>query len=126
MERGDEADCNKHRYGLVTEQKKGAYKYFVDLGDRMEVAQSKTAYVDEVGLSSPACCQRMFRLLVRHGKPRSTAIICFSEWNSVRPPPLLRVTARRHQTMERRAPFGVVIVFVLISFPRKHEPDENK
>ncbi|KDQ58968.1 hypothetical protein JAAARDRAFT_33696 [Jaapia argillacea MUCL 33604] len=34
-------------YGLVTEQKKGAYKYFVDLGDRMEVAESKAAYVDE-------------------------------------------------------------------------------
>ncbi|KAG1735345.1 SPOC like C-terminal domain-containing protein [Suillus paluster] len=34
-------------YGLVTEQKKGAYKYFVDLGDRMEVANSRTVYVDE-------------------------------------------------------------------------------
>ncbi|KAG6820162.1 hypothetical protein H0H93_004599 [Arthromyces matolae] len=34
-------------YGLVTEQKKGAYKYFVDLGDRMEVATSRTVYVDE-------------------------------------------------------------------------------
>ncbi|KXN91753.1 ATP-dependent DNA helicase II subunit 1 [Leucoagaricus sp. SymC.cos] len=34
-------------YGLVTEQKKGSYKYFVDLGDRMEVATSRTAYVDE-------------------------------------------------------------------------------
>ncbi|KAF9012092.1 ku70-like protein [Hymenopellis radicata] len=33
-------------YGLVTEQKKGAYKYFTDLGDRMEVADSKTLYVD--------------------------------------------------------------------------------
>jgi len=36
------------RYGLVTEQKKGAYKYFVDLGDRMEVATVRTVYVDEV------------------------------------------------------------------------------
>ncbi len=36
------------RYGLVTEQRKGAYKYFVDLGDRMEVAGSRTIYVDEV------------------------------------------------------------------------------
>lgn len=36
------------RYGLVTEQKKGAYKYFVDLGDRMEVATVRTSYVDEV------------------------------------------------------------------------------
>jgi len=35
-------------YGLVTEQKKGAYKYFVDLGDRMEVVVSRTAYIDEV------------------------------------------------------------------------------
>ncbi|KAG6865389.1 hypothetical protein C0991_002970 [Blastosporella zonata] len=34
-------------YGLVTEQKKGAYKYFVDLGDRMEVATARTVYVDE-------------------------------------------------------------------------------
>jgi len=37
-----------NRYGLVTEQKKGAYKYFVDLGDRMEVATVRTVYVDEV------------------------------------------------------------------------------
>lgn len=36
------------RYGLVTEQKKGAYKYFVDLGDRMEVATVRTTYIDEV------------------------------------------------------------------------------
>ncbi|KAJ7637214.1 SPOC like C-terminal domain-containing protein [Mycena rosella] len=35
-------------YGLVTEQKKGAYKYFVDLGERMEVATVRTTYVDEV------------------------------------------------------------------------------
>ncbi|EGN99327.1 hypothetical protein SERLA73DRAFT_168812 [Serpula lacrymans var. lacrymans S7.3] len=34
-------------YGLVTEQKKGAYRYFVDLGDRMEVACSRTVYLDE-------------------------------------------------------------------------------
>lgn len=34
-------------YGLVTEQKRGAYKYFVDLGDRMEVVESRTSYVDE-------------------------------------------------------------------------------
>jgi len=39
---------NLYRYGLVTEQKKGAYKYFVDLGDRMEVATARTTYVDEV------------------------------------------------------------------------------
>jgi ATP-dependent DNA helicase 2 subunit 1 len=35
-------------YNLVTEQKKGSYKYFVDLGDKMEVAESRTTYVDEV------------------------------------------------------------------------------
>ncbi|KAF9818760.1 hypothetical protein IEO21_02540 [Rhodonia placenta] len=34
-------------YGLVTEQKKGSYKYFVDFGDRMEVAVTRTTYVDE-------------------------------------------------------------------------------
>ncbi|KIJ62975.1 hypothetical protein HYDPIDRAFT_114120 [Hydnomerulius pinastri MD-312] len=34
-------------YGLITEQKKGSYKYFVDLGDRMEVADSRTVYLDE-------------------------------------------------------------------------------
>ncbi|KAG7444641.1 Ku DNA-binding complex, Ku70 subunit [Guyanagaster necrorhizus] len=34
-------------YGLVTEQKKGAYKYFADLGDRMEVANVRTSYIDE-------------------------------------------------------------------------------
>lgn len=39
-------------YGLVTEQKKGAYKYFVDLGDRMEVAGVRTVYLDEVRFSS--------------------------------------------------------------------------
>jgi ATP-dependent DNA helicase 2 subunit 1 len=35
-------------YGLITEQKKGAYKYFADLGDKMEVVESHTTYVDEV------------------------------------------------------------------------------
>ncbi|KAF7294246.1 SAP domain-containing protein [Mycena chlorophos] len=34
-------------YGLVTEQKKGQYKYFADLGDRMEVVTVKTAYADD-------------------------------------------------------------------------------
>lgn len=34
-------------YGLVTEQRKGSYLYFLDLGDKMEVASSRTAYVDE-------------------------------------------------------------------------------
>ncbi|KAI5122729.1 hypothetical protein M0805_009814 [Coniferiporia weirii] len=34
-------------YGLVTEQKKGNYKYFMDTGDRLEVVEPKTSYVDE-------------------------------------------------------------------------------
>ncbi|EPS94519.1 Ku DNA-binding complex Ku70 subunit [Fomitopsis schrenkii] len=34
-------------YGLITEQKKGSYKYFIDLGDRMEAVESRTVYVDE-------------------------------------------------------------------------------
>ncbi|THU98368.1 Ku DNA-binding complex Ku70 subunit [Dendrothele bispora CBS 962.96] len=34
-------------FGLVTQHNKGAYKYFHDLGDRMEVANAKTVYVDE-------------------------------------------------------------------------------
>lgn len=40
------------RYGLVTEQKKGAYAYFVDTGERMEAVKSRTVYVDEVHFSS--------------------------------------------------------------------------
>ena len=35
-------------YALVSEQKKGLYKYFMDLGDRLEVVEPKTLYVDEV------------------------------------------------------------------------------
>src|SRR6187551_2205639 len=38
------------RYGLVTQQTKGTYKYFADLGDRMEVAVVNTKHVDEVYL----------------------------------------------------------------------------
>lgn len=34
-------------YGLISEQKKGSYKYFIDLGDRMEVAVSRTVYIDQ-------------------------------------------------------------------------------
>ncbi|KAE9390609.1 Ku DNA-binding complex, Ku70 subunit [Gymnopus androsaceus JB14] len=34
-------------YGLVTEQKKGEYKYFFDLGHRLEVATVKTSNIDE-------------------------------------------------------------------------------
>jgi ATP-dependent DNA helicase 2 subunit 1 len=37
-----------YRYGLVTEQKRGAYRYFVDLGEGMEVVGLRTAYMDEV------------------------------------------------------------------------------
>jgi ATP-dependent DNA helicase 2 subunit 1 len=40
-------------YNLVTEQKKGAYKYFVDLGHKMEVVESRTTHVDEV-------CERLY------------------------------------------------------------------
>lgn len=36
-------------YGLVSEQKKGSYRYFVDLGDRLEAVEPKTVYVDDVG-----------------------------------------------------------------------------
>lgn len=38
-----------YRYGLVTEQKKGSYKYFMDMGDRLEAVEPKTVYIDEVG-----------------------------------------------------------------------------
>ncbi|KAF8468534.1 SPOC like C-terminal domain-containing protein [Russula ochroleuca] len=34
-------------YNLITEQKKGSYRYFVDLGDKMEVVESRTTHVDE-------------------------------------------------------------------------------
>ena len=66
------------RYGLVTEQKKGAYKYFVDLGDRMEVAGVRTVYLDEVRLTfPPQHSSRPLRILRSHilkhrtNKPRS-------------------------------------------------------
>lgn len=48
-------------YGLVTEQRKGAYRYFVDLGDRMEVVEPKTLYVDNVSFAPP----RILRSIVR-------------------------------------------------------------
>ena len=48
------------RYGLVTEQKKGTYKYFIDLGDRMEVAIVKTSYVDEVRSKLPLILQHLY------------------------------------------------------------------
>ncbi|KAI0636286.1 ku70-like protein [Trametes polyzona] len=34
-------------YGLITEQKKQPYKYFADLGHKMEPVNSRTAYVDQ-------------------------------------------------------------------------------
>lgn len=40
-------------YGLVTVQKKGAYKYFVDLGDRMELAESRTVWLQQNGKEVP-------------------------------------------------------------------------
>ncbi|KAG6372151.1 SPOC like C-terminal domain-containing protein [Boletus reticuloceps] len=47
FELGKEFVIGVKGYGLITEQKKGSYKYFVDLGDRMEVANSRTVYLDE-------------------------------------------------------------------------------
>lgn len=41
---------NGDRYGLITEQKKGVYRYFADMGDRMEVVASQTSYIDEACL----------------------------------------------------------------------------
>ena len=38
-------------YGLVTEQKKGTYRYFVDRADRMELVDTHTTYVDSVSFS---------------------------------------------------------------------------
>ena len=38
----------RFRYGLVTEQKKGSYRYFVDLGDRMAPVVSRTTWQDPV------------------------------------------------------------------------------
>jgi hypothetical protein len=52
----------------VTEQKKGMYKYFVDLGDRMEVATARTVYIDEV--CSQASDLHISNCLNRHGKRR--------------------------------------------------------
>ncbi|KAJ7598810.1 SPOC like C-terminal domain-containing protein [Mycena floridula] len=47
-------------YGLVTEQKKGAYKYFVDLGDRLALAEPKTSYMDEEEETEVSKTQLMF------------------------------------------------------------------
>ncbi|EKM57865.1 uncharacterized protein PHACADRAFT_116276 [Phanerochaete carnosa HHB-10118-sp] len=40
-------------YGLVTAQKKGSYRYFVDLGDRMELAESRTVWLQKGGKEVP-------------------------------------------------------------------------
>ncbi|EJD06786.1 ku70-like protein [Fomitiporia mediterranea MF3/22] len=47
FELGDGFVIGVKGYGLVTEQKKGHYKYFMDMGDRLEVVEPKTLYVDE-------------------------------------------------------------------------------
>ena len=40
-------------YGLIIQSKRaGSYKYFAELGDRLEAVESKTAYVDKVSLPS--------------------------------------------------------------------------
>ena len=51
-----------HRYGLVTEQKKGSYKYFMDTGDRLNVVEPKTLYVDEVSFLDPVYVLSHIRL----------------------------------------------------------------
>ena len=57
-------------YGLVTEQRKGTYKYFVDLGDRMEEARVRTVYVDEVGVSCHTAADVLLKFRVTTG-PRN-------------------------------------------------------
>lgn len=37
-----------HRYGLITEQKKGTYKYMSAAGETTEEAISRTVYYDRV------------------------------------------------------------------------------
>jgi hypothetical protein len=56
-------------YNLVTEQKKGSYKYFVDLGDKMEAVESRTTHVDEVcrRLYVPWLLSQLFRKGARGG-----------------------------------------------------------
>ena len=57
-------------YGLVTEQKRGAYKYFVDLGDKMEVVESRTSYVDEVPTHSLPRCVFLTPIMSHRSKKR--------------------------------------------------------
>lgn len=44
---GEDFTIGVKGYGLVTEQKKGTYQYFADLGSGLEPAKSKTVYVDQ-------------------------------------------------------------------------------
>ena len=46
------------RYGLITEQKKGAYRYFAETDAGMEVVESRTSYVDEVRVRTRCSAKR--------------------------------------------------------------------
>lgn len=48
------------RYGLVTEQRKGAYRYFIDEEDGMKVVNVKTDWIDNVRSTQP-CFHTFFR-----------------------------------------------------------------
>ncbi|KAF8599114.1 Ku DNA-binding complex, Ku70 subunit [Ceratobasidium sp. AG-I] len=47
MQFGDGFSIGIKGYGLVTEQKKGTYRYFANMGKSIEEATAKTTYVDE-------------------------------------------------------------------------------
>ncbi|KAG8686081.1 ATP-dependent DNA helicase II subunit 1, partial [Ceratobasidium sp. 423] len=47
MQFGDGLTIGIKAYGLITEQKKGSYRYFSNMGKSMEEAFPKTVYVDE-------------------------------------------------------------------------------
>ncbi|KAJ1308093.1 hypothetical protein OPQ81_002156 [Rhizoctonia solani] len=47
MQLGDGLTIGVKAYGLVTEQRKGAYRYFSNMGKSMEEAFPRTVYVDE-------------------------------------------------------------------------------
>lgn len=84
-------------YGLVTEQKKGSYQYFVDLGDRMEVAKSKTVYVDQVGQFYVTLDTREHQrgnLMFRTGKKRLTGAKLFMAQGVVHQPPTPKMKMR--------------------------------
>lgn len=76
------------RYGLVTEQKRGAYKYFVDLGDRMEAVRVRTVYIDKVGRRTLAGGRWADCVCVcvacRRGRRRWTSRGWCMGWTSVR------------------------------------------